>query len=144
LHFTETTILSVTREKRNDAWGATSPELEGAQAEQAANFYMLLFAHPAVQAATWWDFSDYQAWQEAPAGLLRKDMSAKPAYDLLLKLIRHQWWTRTEGVTDAQGKVELRAFYGDYRVSAEVPENHKTSAETRVLRGQAEPIILKI
>ena len=47
-------------------------------------FYTALFAHPAVQAITWWDFSDLGAWLGAPAGWLRRDMSPKPVYDRLM------------------------------------------------------------
>ena len=78
IHFTETTLLSGVRDRQNNAWGSTTHEAETTQAHNAANFYMALFAHPAVQALTWWDFSDYHAWQNAPAGLVRADMSPKP------------------------------------------------------------------
>ena len=47
------------------------------QAEHVAEFYTVLFSHPAVEAITWWDFTDQDAWQQAPAGLVRSDMSAE-------------------------------------------------------------------
>jgi endo-1,4-beta-xylanase len=117
LHFTETTIVSGSRV--GDNWHPTTPDAEDAQAEQAAAFYTALFAHPAVRALTWWDLSDYRAWQGAPAGLLRADMTPKPAYDRLAELIRNQWWTKTQGVSDADGKMAARGFHGRYRLTAE-------------------------
>jgi endo-1,4-beta-xylanase len=143
IHFTETTILSGTREARNNAWGPTTPEAEAAQAEQAANFYTMLFAHPAVHAVTWWDFSDYHAWQRAPAGLLREDMTPKPVYERLIDLVHKKWWTRTEARTDDTGSASFPAFYGRYRVSAELASNQTATEEFQVQRGQPNQITLR-
>ena len=79
-------------------------------------FYTILFSHPAVEANSSWDLSDQGAWQGAPAGLLRKDMSPKPAYDALLRLINDKWWTRAEVKAGRGGEARLRRFYGDYKV----------------------------
>ena len=86
LHFTESTIVSGPRKGPGENWGATTAEGEARQAELTAKFYTALFAHPAVQAITWWDFSDLGAWQGAPAGWLRRDMSPKPVYERLMAL----------------------------------------------------------
>lgn len=117
LHFTETTIVSGQhgREKR-DRWAST-PEGEASQAREVARFYTMLFSHPSVAALTWWDFSDYHAWQGAPAGFLRADMSPKPAYETLLALIKDKWWTKTDLATGADGSTTFRGFRGEYRVT---------------------------
>ncbi len=121
IHFTETTVLSGPR-RDNPAnatltdWN-TTPEGEARQAEYVAQFYTVLFSHPSVRAITWWDFSDRNAWQGAPAGLVRKDMSPKPAYTRLLNLIHKQWWTHAGGKTDGRGAVTRRVFYGDYKLT---------------------------
>lgn len=122
LHFTETTILSGERaweRRRGDDWPST-PEGEAYQAEHVVRFYTMLFSHPAVEAITWWDFSDYRAWKRAPAGFLRKDMSPKPAYEELLKLVKGKWWTKTTVETGDDGTAGFRGFLGDYRVVATV------------------------
>jgi endo-1,4-beta-xylanase len=119
LHFTETTILSGQRkgdEAGRPRWPST-PEGEAYQAREVVRFYTMLFSHPAVEAITWWDFSDYQAWQLAPAGLLRSDMTPKPAYQELKKLIKGKWWTQTTLQTAADGTAGFRGFLGDYRVT---------------------------
>ena len=121
IHFTETTVISGPR-RDNPSNGDlpdwnTTPEGEAKQADYVAQFYSLLFSHPSVRAITWWDFSDLNAWQGAPAGLVRKDMSPKPAYTRLLDLIHKQWWTDTTGRADAQGTLTRRVFYGDYAVT---------------------------
>lgn len=119
LHFTEVTVLSGAL-KTDIGWQSyypgwdTTPEGEALQGEYVAALYTILFSHPSVQAITWWDLSDLGAWQGAPAGLLREDMSPKPAYERLMQLIHQDWWTNINSKTNAQGKVITRGFYGQY------------------------------
>jgi GH35 family endo-1,4-beta-xylanase len=124
LHFTELTILSGKLKTDNDWFGHhpgwdSTPEGEQRQATQAVELYRVLFSHPSVEAITWWDFSDLKAWQGAPAGLLRKDMSQKPAYNKLHALIMEEWWTGPLTLkTDAAGNVTFRGYLGNYIVTA--------------------------
>lgn len=125
LHFTELTILSG-KDKTDDDWHAfhpgwdSTPEGEEQQAAQVTEFYRVLFSHPSMAAITWWDFSDRSAWQGAPAGLVRKDMSPKPAYEALMGLVKGQWWTGPLHLgTDAAGKVNYRGYLGEYCVKTE-------------------------
>ncbi len=136
LHFTETTIVSGPRKGPGENWGETTPEGEARQAEQTANFYTTLFAHPSVQAITWWDFSDLGAWQAAPAGWLRRDMSPKPVYDRLLSLIRGAWWTKSSGLTNSEGRFNARAFYGKHQVKVEFPDGQSITKELHWERGE--------
>jgi GH35 family endo-1,4-beta-xylanase len=116
LHFTETTVVSGPR--KAGRWQKTTPEGERRQAGQVAEFYRVLFSHPAVEAITWWDFTDQNAWQGAPAGLVRADMTPKPAYEQLMELIKGQWWTQTAKDVAADGSVQFQGFFGQYEVSA--------------------------
>lgn len=99
-----------------------SPEGLEAQATAARNFYRLWFSHPLVEGITWWNFPDGSA---APgenkvySGLLFEDMSPKPSYLALQKLIREEWRTRAEGVTDADGCFRFRGFHGSYTIRTE-------------------------
>ncbi len=114
LHFTEATLTS-----GSTPWGSDSTaEGEAAQADAAAEFYTILFSHPAVEALTWWDLSDQGAWGRAAAGLLRADMTPKPAYERLHELIRGAWWTRIQTRIPHDGTLNFRGFRGQYRVSA--------------------------
>jgi GH35 family endo-1,4-beta-xylanase len=148
LHFTEATIISGQRHselKQNPShfdWPST-PEGEQRQAEEITRFYTVLFSHPAVQAITWWDFSDQGAWQQAPAGLVRADMTPKPAYDALMKLIKGRWWTRAEARVSRQGVAQFHGFYGDYKVS--VMEHGRELTGTFTFNSQsAQPIEVKL
>lgn len=136
LHFTETTIVSG---ERGQPW-ETTPEGEEYQAKEVVRFYTMLFSHPAVEAITWWDFSDSGAWQGAPAGLVRKDMSPKPAYKELRRLVKDEWWSRGKLNTDAQGQATARIFQGDYRVTVTAEDGQATVA-LRVGKGRNQFII---
>ena len=149
LHFTETTVVSGPKSERqppastsnrrpfrDPQWDPTTPALEASQADYVPKFYTALFAHPSVQAVTWWDFSDNGAWQGAPAGWVRQDMSPKPVYERMMDLVKKQWWTRAQGEANGQGEFALRAFYGTYRVSAELPDGKVLSKDVHWQRGQ--------
>lgn len=119
LHFTETTVLSGNLKTDNDWMGPhpgwdTTPDGEARQGEYVPALYTILFSHPSLQAITWWDLSDFNSWQGAPSGLIRKDMTSKPAYERLMQLIQTDWWTNTSSGTDSQGKAAMRGFGGQY------------------------------
>jgi hypothetical protein len=75
--------------------------------------------HPAVESLTYWGIADEGSWLGAPSGLVRLDGPPKPAHDALHDLIRGEWWlSSTEMVTDADGRVTVEGFGGEYLVSA--------------------------
>ena len=144
IHFTETTILSGELEEAPSTWGPSTAAKEATQAEQAAQFYTMLFAHPAVQAITWWDFSDYQAWQKAPAGLVRQDMSPKPVYERLRKLLKSEWWTSTILKTNEQGACTTRVFRGLHQVTVQGANHQISAGKLLVGRGKSNHIVLRL
>ena len=149
LNFTETTIVSGPR-PRGRSWGDftpnwnSTPEGEAKQAEQVERFYTLLFSHPAVSALTWWDFADRHAWQGAPAGFLRKDLSPKPSYDRLHTLIKERWWTRAALVSDSHGEAHLRAFLGDYKVTATTGPGRDVVAKLTVAKDAPNRLVVTL
>jgi len=90
---------------------------EAAQADYAIKFYRVCFAHPAVRAITWWDLSDKGSWLKG-GGMLRADMTPKPVYTDLKKLIHEEWMTTTTVTTDAEGRYTFRGFRGRYQLTA--------------------------
>ena len=135
LHFTETTVLSGKLIPHdvpfNDAnwedWPSTA-EGEERQLRYVEALYTLLFSHPAVEAVTWWDLTD-GCWKKAPAGLVRRDLSPKPAYERLRELIWREWRTRCEVITDAAGEARVRGFYGSYLARDGADLCHTTAFE---------------
>jgi GH35 family endo-1,4-beta-xylanase len=103
----------------NQAPWPSTREGETRQAEEAREFHTTLFNLPAVRAITWWDFIDGQ-WLGAPSGLVRPDMSPKPVYKTLIRLIRHEWWFRKQAfVADASGCIRFSGPAGEYVVESD-------------------------
>ena len=120
IHFTETTVLSgpVQPGSAPSVYLPTTSDGEAAQAAYVTQFYTILFSHPALRAITWWDFSDRNSWMNAASGLLRADMTPKPAYTALLGLIHGKWWTNRQLHANSKGSTKYRVFYGGYTLTA--------------------------
>lgn len=126
LHFTESTLVSGhlmppelddLNDYQLDEWPSTS-EGEERQCRETELHYRTLFAHPLVRAVTWWELVD-GGWLRAPAGLVRHDLSIKPAYEKLLDLIQREWWTpETRATTAADGTLPFAGFLGDYELAS--------------------------
>jgi hypothetical protein len=97
------------------AFGMTDrSEQDGAR--RVAELYTLCFAHPSVRGIFWHGFRDGDPDAE-DGGLLRRDLSPKPAHRMLQKLIGVIWHTRADGQTDAEGRFPFRGFWGTYRAA---------------------------
>lgn len=100
-----------------DTWPSTE-EGEARQADEIERHYRTVLAHPLVESLTYWGITDAGAWLGAPIGLIRADGTPKPSYEALRRLIKDEWWHEPrELCTDADGKLTVTGFAGDYRVS---------------------------
>lgn len=108
-------------------WGAIA-ENEEIQAELAEIYYKTFFATKNMKSIVWWNLVDgYAAWAKQntndgenyyAAGLLRYDMTEKPVYKTLDRLINHEW--KTEIRTKSEGnRFSFRGFYGTYKVTVD-------------------------
>jgi endo-1,4-beta-xylanase len=142
IHFTENTIVSGhlmppeivdLNDYQVSEWPST-PEGEERQAQEVVTHYKTLFSRPLVAGITWWDLSD-GGWLNAPAGLLRRDHSPKPAYEELLKLVKGEWWLPpTSMTTDAVGQFMFDGFLGEYELSL----GNQKAAFSLDVKGKAE------
>ena len=118
------------------SWEAEDEEI---QAEIVEKLYSIWFSHPNVEQIIYWNLVDGYAhfWDPDPekikasqgdmtlgenyyyGGLLRFDLSPKPAYFRIKDLLQKKWRTETELVTDENGFAEFRGFYGDYCTNVE-------------------------
>jgi endo-1,4-beta-xylanase len=140
LHFTEATIISGEPGWRSDDHGKPWPstkEGEVFQAREVERFYTMLFSHPRVEAITWWDFCDAKSWKQAPAGFLRTDLTEKPAYTALKRLIKEDWWTDETTQTNDQGVAQIRAFKGDFELTVTAPGVKPTNRKLTVGKDSA-------
>lgn len=105
-------------------------EDEEIQAEIIKNLYEIWFSHPNMEAVIYWNLVDgYAAF--APqgdmsfgenyyhGGLLRYDMSPKPVFEELKKLIRETWHTKLSLDSKETNYVDMKGFYGKYEVEIE-------------------------
>ena len=52
-------------------------------------------------------------------GLLRFDMSPKPAYFKMKELLTEKWHTEASLVTNENGEADFRGFFGNYKIEFE-------------------------
>ncbi len=114
------------------------PRDEARQAEAVRRFYTAAFAHPKVASLSWWDLSDRFAWKNAPGGLVREDLSPKLAYKVLDRLLGELWHTDAAGRSGEDGRVTVRAFHGQYRITAREGRRRKTVRVDLGRRGRRE------
>lgn len=91
-------------------------EEEQAKAKALTDYYRICFAHPAVEGILMWGFWEGANWIPV-SSLYRRDWSPTPAAAAYRDLVFKQWWTKWQGKTDAQGRCEVRAFFGQHRVT---------------------------
>jgi len=121
---------------------AYSPEHEDEelQAEIIEKLYSVWFSHPNVEQIVYWNLIDGYAhvWDPDPekirasqgnmslgenyyyGGLLRFDLTPKPAYEKIKNLTQNVWHTEAELLTDSEGNADFRGFFGDYEVEIEI------------------------
>ena len=107
---------------------------EKIQADIIERLYSIWFSHPNVEQIVYWNLVDGYAhlWDPDPekikasqgnmtlgenyyhGGLLRFDMTPKPAYYTVKRLLEETWHTEAELVTNENGIADFRGFYGDY------------------------------
>ncbi len=125
----------------------------GFQNEVAEHLYRLWFSHPALNAIVYWNLvddtayvnPDNPAWNENTykGGLLNNDLTPKPAYETLRRLIHEEWQTRTE-VEYLQGEENrFRGFYGDYELTIETTTG-VFRKEIRMVRGGLNQFLLEL
>ncbi len=112
-----------------------SDEEEQAKAKALVDYYRICFAQPAVKGILMWGFWEGANWIPV-SSLYRRDWSPTPAADAYRDLVFKQWWTTWRGRTDAQGRCEVPAFFGQHRVTAggkETVVNLKQSEQTKTV-----------
>ena len=62
-----------------------------------------------------WGFWEGANWIPV-SSLYRRDWTPTPAAEAYRDLVYKQWWTNWQGKADANGRCEVRAFYGRHRV----------------------------
>ena len=110
---------------------SNDPEDEAIQAELIEYLYSVWFSHPNMEQIIYWNLVDgYAAFAKQGdmtqgenyyyGGLLRFDMTPKPAYYTIKNLIEKKWHTEETIITDESGTAGFRGFYGMYELELTV------------------------
>ncbi len=130
----------------------TDAENEEVQAELVKLVYSIFFSHPAMEGIFYWNLVDGYAHNAQPGdmtkgeniyygGLLRFDMTEKPAFRMLDRLINETWHTSGEHKA-VKGKCSFRGFYGDYRLT--IHANGKKKVAYYTLTKDAAPLTVEL
>ena len=127
MHISEITIPS---------YAGRLPENEEIQAYLVETLYKIWFATEHMKSIVWWNLVDgYAAYaplgseegeNHYAGGLCRFDMSPKPSYLALDRLINREW--RTNLTAECEGEYSFRGFFGEYEI--EIAEGEKVEKHT--------------
>jgi len=98
-----------------------SEDDEELQAQMLKIFYSVWFSHPSIDTIVYWNTVDGYChtgtdWNEnnCRGGLFHHDLTPKKSALMLKKLFDEEWHTDLELITDADGYIEFKGFFGDY------------------------------
>lgn len=117
IHISEVSIPSYSNEKAD----------EEMQAMLLKRLLSLWFSQKNVNSVIWWNLVDGTAYGDENkfhAGLLRNDMTPKPAFKVWNELVNKTWRTEFSHECKNGNKISFNGFYGDYEI--EVTANGKT------------------
>ncbi|MDA3798289.1 MAG: endo-1,4-beta-xylanase [Kiritimatiellae bacterium] len=88
---------------------------EKGQAEFTEDFMTMIFSHPAVKEFQMWGFWEGSHWR-GDCAFYTKDWREKLNARTYKKLVFDKWWTNRTLTTTKDGKADLKAFYGKYKI----------------------------
>jgi endo-1,4-beta-xylanase len=98
------------------------------------------FAHPAVTGFLLWGF--WEKCHELPeSALLRSDFSKRPSAETYERLVLSNWWTHADGRTDAVGRYECSAFFGDLAIEARADDGRATNTTLTLVRNGEQNLV---
>lgn len=117
---------------------------EKLQADLLRELYRLWFSHAAVEGIYWWNMPDGSAYGkegELFGGLLRPDLSEKPAYRVLRELVHKEWSSSFE--VEGRAQADFNGFYGTYELTLEHAGEKKT-CEIAFTKGREEDFVITL
>lgn len=144
LQVTEVTVPSYSWEKED----------EEIQAEIIEQLYSIWFSHPAMEQIVYWNLVDgYAAAAEQGdmktgenyyyGGLMRFDLTPKPAYETIRRLFGKTWHTSAAAETDRDGRAWFKGFYGGYEAGITV-NGKETTVQFDLARDGAKEITVEV
>jgi len=109
---------------------------EELQAQAAEQMYKICFSHPNVNGIFWWNLDDNgilttknrnALGENLPYGGIVRDGRPKAAYEVVNRLVNHQWHTKGEAKLQ-NGQLDFRGFFGRYHINVECDGMRKSLA----------------
>jgi endo-1,4-beta-xylanase len=116
-----------------DRFASETTAEEQMQAAYTRDFLTICFSHPRVTGFNLWGFWEGDQWMPNGA-FYRKDWSAKPNGKMLEELLTKTWWTDTTVTADQNGRANVLAFLGTYKIATVV---NSKSCEAMVILDEA-------
>ena len=104
----------------------SNPKDEEIQAELLKYLYLIWFSQKNVEQIVYWNIVDgfegelTEKEDSLYGGLLRRDLSKKPAFYVLDSLINKEWRTEETFLTNEDGVGRFKGFYGEYELTIEI------------------------
>jgi len=103
--------------------------------------FRLGFSHEGVEAILLWGFAAKTHFLGPDAELTNADGTLNAAGKRISHLLREEWTTQGAGVTDAEGRVAFRGFFGSYEVSASSADGGESTQEVRLTKSAPSGVV---
>ncbi|HVT82056.1 MAG TPA: endo-1,4-beta-xylanase [Phycisphaerae bacterium] len=120
--------------------GTWTPELQG---EYLARFFTICFSHRDVDMANLWGLAP-NGWGASNSGLIDADNHARPAWEVLKRLITQTWRTHVASELSLDGRVVEHVYHGTYVATLTLADGRTVAASFEVPEKAAAAIQLRL
>lgn len=118
-------------------------EDEQYKANALEDFYRICFSHPAVNGILMWGFWERAHWKPN-AAIFDRDFQPKPAAVAYRNLVSKEWHTQLTGWTKADGAFTFKGYFGDYQVTAVLPDRTTLEGNVTLTSSDSTPATLTL
>ena len=112
------------------------------QVAYTRDFLTAAFSHPAVTGVICWGFWEGRHWKPR-AAFWDTRWKLRPNGQAWVELVKGQWWTNADLLTDVSGLVKIRGFCGEYELTLKAV-GHKAVTQRVSLSNLGEVVEMKI
>ncbi len=105
------------------------------RAAELKKLFPLYFSQANIEGILMWGFWEKAHWVPESA-MWKTDFSPTKQSQAYRDLVFGEWWTDTEKTADDKGKVQMRAFYGDYDITV-----NGTTKKVQVKKGGGKTVV---
>ncbi len=115
-------------------------DVDALYADYVEKYLTCSFAHPALGAFFFWGFMNTAiTWNRDRSG-----HELRPVYERVRQLIHREWHTNERAVSDSDGRVRFKGFFGDYALRYRIPGGAVHGVNFPVRRELSMPLFLVV